>query len=143
MFPGKPLWFGAWVCGEEDRMPTIPSQPGLPSKPPFSTWASFWGLWGLLRGLQTVAKVQVNSEGHVQGVILQDGQEVRSRVVLSCASPQITFLELTPQVRWLRVEVKCLPYKEYLEHGVGSPDYIRVGDPRTKPSSPRKATAYR
>lgn len=49
---------------------------------------------------KTVAKVQVNSEGHVQGVILQDGQEVRSRVVLSCASPQVTFLELTPQ-EWL------------------------------------------
>nr|XP_048308878.1 pyridine nucleotide-disulfide oxidoreductase domain-containing protein 2 isoform X1 [Myodes glareolus] len=49
---------------------------------------------------KTVAKVQVNSEGHVQGVVLQDGQEVRSRVVLSCASPQITFLELTPQ-EWL------------------------------------------
>ncbi|XP_059102474.1 pyridine nucleotide-disulfide oxidoreductase domain-containing protein 2 [Peromyscus eremicus] len=49
---------------------------------------------------KTVAKVQVNSEGHVQGVTLQDGQEVRSRVVLSCASPQVTFLELTPQ-EWL------------------------------------------
>ncbi|XP_038188475.1 pyridine nucleotide-disulfide oxidoreductase domain-containing protein 2 [Arvicola amphibius] len=49
---------------------------------------------------KTVAKVQVNSEGNVQGVVLQDGQEVRSRVVLSCASPQITFLELTPQ-EWL------------------------------------------
>ncbi|XP_075830244.1 pyridine nucleotide-disulfide oxidoreductase domain-containing protein 2 [Microtus pennsylvanicus] len=49
---------------------------------------------------KTVAKVQVNSEGHVQGIVLQDGQEVRSRVVLSCASPQITFLELTPQ-EWL------------------------------------------
>lgn len=109
--------------------------------PHFSTWASFWGLWGLLLGLQTVAKVQVNSEGHVQGVVLQDGQEVRSRVVLSCASPQITFLELTPQVRWVRVEESAR--KEYLEHGVGSPDYIQVGDPRTKPPSLRKSAAYR
>ncbi|XP_051055826.1 pyridine nucleotide-disulfide oxidoreductase domain-containing protein 2 isoform X3 [Phodopus roborovskii] len=49
---------------------------------------------------KTVAKVQVNGEGHVEGIILQDGQEVRSRVVLSCASPQVTFLELTPQ-EWL------------------------------------------
>lgn len=46
---------------------------------------------------KTVAKVQVNSEGRVQGVVLQGGEEVRSRVVLSCASPQVTFLELTPQ----------------------------------------------
>ncbi|KAM5272304.1 pyridine nucleotide-disulfide oxidoreductase domain-containing protein 2 [Ctenodactylus gundi] len=52
---------------------------------------------------KAVAKVQVSSEGHVQGVMLQDGQEVRSRVVLSSASPQITFLKLTPQ-DWLPEE---------------------------------------
>lgn len=46
-----------------------------------------------------MAKVQVSSEGHVQGVVLQDGSEVRSKVVLSNASPQVTFLKLTPQVR--------------------------------------------
>lgn len=50
-------------------------------------------------GLQTVASVQVSSGGRVQGVVLQDGSEVRSRVVLSNASPQSTFLKLTPQVR--------------------------------------------
>uniref|UniRef100_A0A8C5TP75 Pyridine nucleotide-disulphide oxidoreductase domain 2 n=1 Tax=Malurus cyaneus samueli TaxID=2593467 RepID=A0A8C5TP75_9PASS len=37
--------------------------------------------------------------GAAQGVVLQDGTEVRSKLVLSNASPQITFLELTPQVR--------------------------------------------
>lgn len=68
------------------------------------------GLRGSAAGLQTVAKVQVNNEGRVQGVTLQDGEEVRSRVVLSCASPQVTFLELTPQVRRVRGEI-CLPYK--------------------------------
>ncbi|XP_046508421.1 pyridine nucleotide-disulfide oxidoreductase domain-containing protein 2 [Equus quagga] len=52
---------------------------------------------------KTVAKVQVSSGGHVQGVVLQDGSEVRSRVVLSNASPQITFLKLTPQ-EWLPEE---------------------------------------
>nr|XP_007961990.2 pyridine nucleotide-disulfide oxidoreductase domain-containing protein 2 isoform X5 [Chlorocebus sabaeus] len=46
---------------------------------------------------KTVAKVQVNSEGCVQGVVLEDGTEVRSKVVLSNTSPQITFLKLTPQ----------------------------------------------
>ncbi|XP_051680014.2 pyridine nucleotide-disulfide oxidoreductase domain-containing protein 2 isoform X2 [Oryctolagus cuniculus] len=49
---------------------------------------------------KTVVRVQVNSEGRVQGVVLQDGEEVRSKVVLSNASPQITFLKLTPQ-EWL------------------------------------------
>lgn len=90
----------------------------------FLTWAFFWGLWGLLMGPQTVAKVQVNSEGHIQGVILQDGQEVRSRVVLSCASPQVTFLELTPQVRWVRVGVKYLPHGAW---NVGSGAQITSG----------------
>ncbi|XP_004680610.1 PREDICTED: pyridine nucleotide-disulfide oxidoreductase domain-containing protein 2 [Condylura cristata] len=47
-----------------------------------------------------VAKVQVSSGGSVQGVLLQDGTEVRSKVVLSNASPQITFLKLAPQ-EWL------------------------------------------
>ncbi|XP_015455458.1 pyridine nucleotide-disulfide oxidoreductase domain-containing protein 2 isoform X2 [Pteropus alecto] len=52
---------------------------------------------------KTVAKVQVSSGGRVQGVVLQDGTEVRSKVVLSNASPQITFLTLTPQ-KWLPKE---------------------------------------
>ncbi|KAB1271256.1 Pyridine nucleotide-disulfide oxidoreductase domain-containing protein 2 [Camelus dromedarius] len=51
----------------------------------------------------TVAKVQVSHGGRVQGVVLQDGSEVRSRVVLSNASPQTTFLKLTPQ-EWLPEE---------------------------------------
>uniref|UniRef100_A0A2K5TJ69 Pyridine nucleotide-disulphide oxidoreductase domain 2 n=1 Tax=Macaca fascicularis TaxID=9541 RepID=A0A2K5TJ69_MACFA len=52
---------------------------------------------------KTVVKVQVNSEGCVQGVVLEDGTEVRSKVVLSNTSPQITFLKLTPQ-EWLPEE---------------------------------------
>ncbi|XP_037352511.1 pyridine nucleotide-disulfide oxidoreductase domain-containing protein 2 isoform X2 [Talpa occidentalis] len=52
---------------------------------------------------KTVAKVQVGSGGRVQGVVLQDGTEVRSKVVLSNASPQITFLKLAPQ-EWLPEE---------------------------------------
>ncbi|XP_059254299.1 pyridine nucleotide-disulfide oxidoreductase domain-containing protein 2 isoform X2 [Mustela nigripes] len=49
---------------------------------------------------KTVTKVLVSNEGRTQGVVLQDGSEVRSRVVLSNASPQATFLKLTPQ-EWL------------------------------------------
>uniref|UniRef100_A0A4X2LJ88 Pyridine nucleotide-disulfide oxidoreductase domain-containing protein 2 n=1 Tax=Vombatus ursinus TaxID=29139 RepID=A0A4X2LJ88_VOMUR len=44
-----------------------------------------------------VDKVQVNSNGRIQGVVLKDGTEVRSKLVLSNASPQITFLKLAPQ----------------------------------------------
>ncbi|XP_043845579.1 pyridine nucleotide-disulfide oxidoreductase domain-containing protein 2 isoform X2 [Dromiciops gliroides] len=50
-----------------------------------------------------VDKVQVNSNGQVQGVVLKDGTEVRSKLVLSNASPQITFLKLVPQ-EWLPEE---------------------------------------
>ncbi|XP_036294686.1 pyridine nucleotide-disulfide oxidoreductase domain-containing protein 2 isoform X1 [Pipistrellus kuhlii] len=52
---------------------------------------------------KTVAKVQVDSGGRVRGVVLQDGSEVRSRVVLSNAAPRTTFLKLTPQ-EWLPEE---------------------------------------
>ncbi|XP_075390601.1 pyridine nucleotide-disulfide oxidoreductase domain-containing protein 2 [Tenrec ecaudatus] len=52
---------------------------------------------------KTVDRVQVSSGGRVRGVVLQDGTEVRSKVVLSNASPQITFLKLTPQ-EWLPKE---------------------------------------
>lgn len=48
---------------------------------------------------QAVCHVLLGRDGRVQGVALQDGTEVKSKLVLSNASPQITFLELTPQVR--------------------------------------------
>uniref|UniRef100_A0A8C3GMV1 Pyridine nucleotide-disulfide oxidoreductase domain-containing protein 2 n=1 Tax=Cairina moschata TaxID=8855 RepID=A0A8C3GMV1_CAIMO len=46
---------------------------------------------------KAVSRVLLGRDGQAQGVVLQDGTEVRSKVVLSNASPQITFLELTPQ----------------------------------------------
>ncbi|PKK16645.1 hypothetical protein A306_00000260, partial [Columba livia] len=46
---------------------------------------------------KVVCQVLLGRNGQVQGVALQDGTEVRTKLVLSNASPQITFLELTPQ----------------------------------------------
>ncbi|XP_051473765.1 pyridine nucleotide-disulfide oxidoreductase domain-containing protein 2 isoform X2 [Apus apus] len=46
---------------------------------------------------KVVCHVLLGRDGQAQGVALQDGTEVRSKLVLSNASPQITFLELTPQ----------------------------------------------
>uniref|UniRef100_A0A8C5TMK9 Pyridine nucleotide-disulfide oxidoreductase domain-containing protein 2 n=1 Tax=Malurus cyaneus samueli TaxID=2593467 RepID=A0A8C5TMK9_9PASS len=46
---------------------------------------------------KAVRHVLLGRDGQAQGVVLQDGTEVRSKLVLSNASPQITFLELTPQ----------------------------------------------
>lgn len=48
---------------------------------------------------QAVCHVLLGTDGRAQGVTLQDGTEVRSKLVLSNASPQITFLELIPQVQ--------------------------------------------
>ncbi|XP_012687708.1 pyridine nucleotide-disulfide oxidoreductase domain-containing protein 2 [Clupea harengus] len=46
---------------------------------------------------KTVEKVLVGSDGRAQGVVLQDGTEIRSKVVLSNATPHVTFTQLTPQ----------------------------------------------
>ncbi|XP_030900516.2 pyridine nucleotide-disulfide oxidoreductase domain-containing protein 2 isoform X2 [Melopsittacus undulatus] len=46
---------------------------------------------------KAVSHVLLGRDRQAQGVVLQDGTEVRSKLVLSNASPQITFLELIPQ----------------------------------------------
>ncbi|XP_010136869.1 PREDICTED: pyridine nucleotide-disulfide oxidoreductase domain-containing protein 2, partial [Buceros rhinoceros silvestris] len=46
---------------------------------------------------KVVCHVLLGRDGRAQGVALQDGTEVRSKLVLSSASPQITFLDLIPQ----------------------------------------------
>ncbi|KAM7047276.1 pyridine nucleotide-disulfide oxidoreductase domain-containing protein 2 isoform 1-T1 [Acridotheres tristis] len=46
---------------------------------------------------KAVCHVLLGRDREAQGVVLQDGTEVRSKLVLSNASPQITFLELIPQ----------------------------------------------
>ncbi|XP_044292403.1 pyridine nucleotide-disulfide oxidoreductase domain-containing protein 2 [Varanus komodoensis] len=46
---------------------------------------------------KAVAQILLSPDRKVQGVCLQDGTEVKSCLVLSNASPQLTFLELTPQ----------------------------------------------
>ncbi|XP_009906477.2 pyridine nucleotide-disulfide oxidoreductase domain-containing protein 2 [Dryobates pubescens] len=46
---------------------------------------------------KAVCHVLLGRDGQAQGIALQDGTEVRSKLVLSNASPQVTFLELIPQ----------------------------------------------
>uniref|UniRef100_A0A674HZ42 Pyridine nucleotide-disulfide oxidoreductase domain-containing protein 2 n=1 Tax=Terrapene triunguis TaxID=2587831 RepID=A0A674HZ42_9SAUR len=43
-----------------------------------------------------VARVLLGLRGEAQGVVLQDGTEVKSKLVLSNASAQLTFLQLVP-----------------------------------------------
>ncbi|XP_063047909.1 pyridine nucleotide-disulfide oxidoreductase domain-containing protein 2 [Engraulis encrasicolus] len=46
---------------------------------------------------KSVERVLVGSDGSVQGVLLQDGSEIRSKVVLSNATAHRTFTKLTPK----------------------------------------------
>ena len=43
-------------------------------------------------------QVLVGADGSARGVVLQDGTEVHSKVVLSNATPYLTFKHLAPQV---------------------------------------------
>ncbi|XP_044881655.1 pyridine nucleotide-disulfide oxidoreductase domain-containing protein 2 isoform X4 [Mauremys mutica] len=54
-----------------------------------------------------VARVLLGPRGEAQGVVLQDGTEVKSKLVLSNASAQLTFLQLVPPEQ--------LP-EEFLQH---------------------------
>ncbi|XP_022052722.1 pyridine nucleotide-disulfide oxidoreductase domain-containing protein 2 [Acanthochromis polyacanthus] len=44
-----------------------------------------------------VGQILVDSNGAAKGVVLKDGTEIRSKVVLSNATPYVTFKNLTPQ----------------------------------------------
>lgn len=43
-------------------------------------------------------QILVGSDGAARGVVLKDGTEIHSKVVLSNATPYVTFSRLTPQV---------------------------------------------
>ncbi|XP_059803157.1 pyridine nucleotide-disulfide oxidoreductase domain-containing protein 2 isoform X1 [Hypanus sabinus] len=62
---------------------------------------------------KAVRSILVDQNGTAQGVVLQDGTEIRSKVVLSNATPHVTFLKLTPQ--------KSMP-KEFIKE-ISSIDY--------------------
>ncbi|XP_061259037.1 pyridine nucleotide-disulfide oxidoreductase domain-containing protein 2 isoform X2 [Bos javanicus] len=97
----KPLWQAGCILGAQ--LPQYYQVLTAPAAKVSGAAAAGWTSPGQGLCSQTVAKVQVSSGGRVQGVVLQDGSEVRSKVVLSNASPQITFLKLTPQ-EWLPEE---------------------------------------
>ena len=48
--------------------------------------------------LQPVSRILVGAGRTVEGVALEDGAEVRAKVILSNATPKITFLDLLPKV---------------------------------------------
>ncbi|KAM4636689.1 pyridine nucleotide-disulfide oxidoreductase domain-containing protein 2 [Discoglossus pictus] len=57
---------------------------------------------------KAVEQILVDDSGKAAGVLLQDGTEVHSKIVLSNASPHHTFLKLTPQERLPEDFIKVL-----------------------------------
>ena len=47
---------------------------------------------------QDVQEILVGPDGVAKGVVLKDGSEIHSKLVLSNATPYVTFKKLTPQV---------------------------------------------
>lgn len=58
--------------------------------------------------IQPVAKILVGSGNAITGVLLEDGSEVKAAVVLSNATPKITFLDLIPKVSVEHFVAHCL-----------------------------------
>ncbi len=48
--------------------------------------------------MQPVSQILVDNKSTATGVVLEDGSEIRAKVVLSNATPQVTFLDLLPEV---------------------------------------------
>lgn len=61
---------------------------------------------------QDVEQILVASDGSAKGVALKDGTEINSKVVLSNATPYVTFRNLTPQVSFFNFYLKTLKKKE-------------------------------
>ena len=47
---------------------------------------------------QPVESVLVDADGKATGVVLKDGTEIKAKVVLSNATPRITYQDLIPKV---------------------------------------------
>lgn len=46
-----------------------------------------------------MGEILVGPDGAAKGVVLKDGTEIHSKVVLSNATPYVTYKNLTPQVK--------------------------------------------
>ena len=49
--------------------------------------------------MKSVVEIKVNGERGAVGVVLDDGTEIRSKVVLSNATPKVTYIDLLEKVR--------------------------------------------
>ncbi|XP_037322309.2 pyridine nucleotide-disulfide oxidoreductase domain-containing protein 2 isoform X1 [Pungitius pungitius] len=60
-----------------------------------------------------VGQVLVGSDGAAKGVVLKDGTEIHSKVVLSNATPYVTFKNLTPQAALSPEFIKAIDQIDY------------------------------
>ncbi|XP_063347768.1 pyridine nucleotide-disulfide oxidoreductase domain-containing protein 2 isoform X1 [Pelmatolapia mariae] len=60
-----------------------------------------------------VSQILVGSDGDAKGVVLKDGTEIHSKVVLSNATPYITFKNLTPQSALSSEFIKAVDQIDY------------------------------
>lgn len=60
-----------------------------------------------------VGQVLVGSDGAAKGVVLKDGTEIHSKVVLSNATPYVTFKKLTPQAALSPAFIKAVDQIDY------------------------------
>lgn len=58
--------------------------------------------------LQAVSSIETASNGRVSGVLLESGQVVRAKVVLSNATPEVTFTHLMHKVGGLATSLMSL-----------------------------------
>lgn len=57
---------------------------------------------------QPVSLIRTSSEGRANGVVLEDGTEVTAKIVLSNATPKVTYLDLIPKVRYTcTINARC------------------------------------
>jgi phytoene dehydrogenase-like protein len=47
--------------------------------------------------MQEVSSICLNGEGHAIGVVTPEGREIKATIVLSNATPHVTFKKLLPQ----------------------------------------------
>lgn len=51
----------------------------------------------IITAIQEVSSICLNGEGHAIGVVTSEGHEIKATIVLSNATPYVTFNKLLPQ----------------------------------------------
>lgn len=74
---------------------------------------AYLNIWLLIFYRQEVREIMVGDKGKVEGVKLRDGTEIFSKVVLSNATPHVTFLNMLPPKRLPEAYLKKIRSVDY------------------------------